>query len=254
MKLSVREIALTWKSSISRAGNCARSCACKRVYTVCTLVCTRCKGLLSLWLCDIFWRKQRSRIHEMVRILKFVSIPDLKPRKEPQQTSRTCLYSGWRCWLEITPRYGRNLAVLRAQKALGGRRKTCPGRNDDWIRWFDGKWVGVKWRWRETDKQSKIEYACTGCIDLWERNLCWREMLFVSYTEDFPSSRIVQFFVSRLFSSLFNRESIFFRFLTRHRVASNVGIHRIFGEGRVICFIYAWRNVCKDQTRHFWSN
>lgn len=186
---------------------------------------------------------------EMVRILKFVSIPDLKPRKEPQ-TSRTCLYSGWRCWVEITPRYGRNLAVLRAQKALGGRRKTCPGRNDDWIRWFDGKWVGVKWRWRETDKQSKIEYACTGCIDLWERNLCWREMLFVSYTEDFPSSRIVQFFVSRLFSSLFNRELIFFRFLTRHCVKcwdpSNIR--------RVICFIYAWRNVCKDQTRHFWSN
>ena len=121
--------------------------------------------------------------------------------------------------------------VFVFRKALGGRRKTCPGRNDDWIRWFDGKWVGVKWRWRETDKQSKIEYACTGCIDLWERNLCWREMLFVSYTEDFPSSKIVQFFVSRLFSSLFNRESIFFRFLTRHRVASNVGIHRIFGEG-----------------------
>lgn len=34
---------------------------------------------------------------------------------------------------EITPRYGRNLAALRAEKALG-RRKTCPGRNDDWIR------------------------------------------------------------------------------------------------------------------------
>lgn len=73
---------------------------------------------------------------------------------------------------EITPRYGRNLAVLRAEKALGDVAKRVL--DVTMIGYDDLEWNG------ERERESKIEivrvhrmYRSLG------NKLCWREMSFV---------------------------------------------------------------------------
>lgn len=61
---------------------------------------------------------------------------------------------------EITPRYGRNLAVLRAEKALGDVAKRVL--DVTMIGYDDLEWNG------ERERVKLKSYACTGCIDLWE--------------------------------------------------------------------------------------
>lgn len=188
--------------------------------TVCTLVCAQ--RALSLWLC-IFGgcRKQRSRSGwgRTVRILKFVSIPDLK-RKEPQTTVGQCLYSGRRCW--------KLLLVTGVIWLPLGRRKLW----DVAKRVLDVTMIGYD-DLMENELEIYIERERESGIEVyrmyrscWRNNLCWREMLFI---RDFPSScrgfwfffRVgVHFFSQLLAFLLFNRKSIsavgnLFRFFNR---------------------------------------